>query len=268
MSLNWSQGRVPFVVLLNDGGRPRSFVCRKIPRLLAGRSFSSMNDKYSRTLEFDKILNRLAAHAAFSASEELARALSPRTDAAEISARQGETTEARQLLDQHSEMGVGGARDLRPLTRNARIGAVLTPLDLLEVRQTLTAARALRRSITRLQALYPRLAARAASLEELPAVVDAIARAINDRAEVADSASDELARLRAELNVVRIHEGDPVTITFDAISDLELAGRILRIEAIGENKMGDITYTAIIQPDRYDERLRWNMTASVVIEPK
>jgi DNA mismatch repair protein MutS2 len=162
-----------------------------------------MNDKYFRTLEFDKILNRLAAHTAFSASEELARSLSPSKKAEEITARQGETTEALQLLDQHSEMGIGGARDLRPLTRNARIGAVLTPLDLLEVRQTLTAARALRRSITRLQALYPRLAARAALLEELPAVVDAVARAINDRAEVADTASDELARIRGELNVVR-----------------------------------------------------------------
>jgi HlyD family secretion protein len=69
-----------------------------------------------------------------------------------------------------------------------------------------------------------------------------------------------------ELNVVRVREGDAVAITFDAIPDLELSGRVMRIKAIGENKMGDITYTAIIQPDQYDERLRWNMTASVIIE--
>jgi HlyD family secretion protein len=68
-----------------------------------------------------------------------------------------------------------------------------------------------------------------------------------------------------ELNVVRVHEGDPVTITFDAIPGLELPGTVVRIEAIGENKMGDITYTVIIRPDRTDERLRWNMTASVII---
>ncbi len=162
-----------------------------------------MNDKYLHTLEFDKILNRLAAHAAFSASEELARSLTPSTNAEEIAARHSETTEAGLFLDQHSDMGVGGARDLRPLTRNARIGAVLTPMDLLEVRQTLMAARTLRRSLTRLQALYPRLAARAALLEELPVLVDAIGRAINDRGEVADTASDELARIRGELNVIR-----------------------------------------------------------------
>jgi HlyD family secretion protein len=70
-----------------------------------------------------------------------------------------------------------------------------------------------------------------------------------------------------ELNIVRVGEGDPVLITFDAIADLELPGKVVRIKAIGENKMGDITYTVVIIPDEHDERLRWNMTATVVIIP-
>ena len=41
-----------------------------------------------------------------------------------------------------------------------------------------------------------------------------------------------------------------------------------RIKEIGENKMGDITYTVIVIPDEQDDRLRWNMTATVVIEPQ
>jgi len=69
-----------------------------------------------------------------------------------------------------------------------------------------------------------------------------------------------------ELSVVRVREGDVVTISFDAIPDLELAGKVLRIEEIGETKMGDITYTVVIAPSEHDPRLRWNMTASVVIE--
>jgi len=69
-----------------------------------------------------------------------------------------------------------------------------------------------------------------------------------------------------ELNVVRIQEGDVAAVTFDAIPDLELTGRVVRIEAIGQNKMGDMTYTAVVALDQYDERLRWNMTASVVVE--
>ncbi|MEW5717378.1 MAG: endonuclease MutS2 [Chloroflexota bacterium] len=162
-----------------------------------------MNPKYFRILEFDKILARVAQHTAFSASAERAHALTPATDPDEIARRQGETTEARTLLDQNSEISVGSARDLRPLTKSARIGALLQPVDLLDIRQTLIAARTLRRSLARLGALYPRLAERAAPLPELPAVVDAIARAINDRAQVADTASNELARLRHDLGAQR-----------------------------------------------------------------
>ncbi len=162
-----------------------------------------MNPKYFRTLEFDKILARLAAHCAFAASEHLARALTPSTDAEEITRWQSETSEARALLEQHSEMSIGGARDVRPLTRNARIGAILQPLDLIEVRQTLLAARTLHRALGKMETLYPRLAARATTLAELPGLVDTIARAINDRAEVSDNASPELARIRHELNTVR-----------------------------------------------------------------
>jgi multidrug efflux pump subunit AcrA (membrane-fusion protein) len=71
-----------------------------------------------------------------------------------------------------------------------------------------------------------------------------------------------------ELNIVKVQEDDPVLINFDAIPDLELPGKVVRIEAIGENKMGDITYTVIIAPEEQDERLRWNMTATVIIEPQ
>ncbi len=162
-----------------------------------------MNDRYLRILEFDKILARLAAQATFSASAALAHALTPTTDRDEIARRQGETTEARALLDQHSEIGIGGARDTRPHTKHARVGALLQPPDLLEIQQTLLAARTLRRALARLQPLYPRLAARAEPIAELPAVVDAIGNAINDRALVVDTASPELARIRRDLNTLR-----------------------------------------------------------------
>ncbi len=162
-----------------------------------------MNPKYFRTLEFDKILARLATHAAFAASAELAHALTPSTDAATVARWQSETTEARALIDQNSEISVGGAHDVRPLTKNARIGATLPPLDLIEIRQTVVAARTLRRALVRLAATYPRLAERATTLAELPALVETIGRAINERAEVADNASPELARIRHDLGVQR-----------------------------------------------------------------
>ncbi len=70
-----------------------------------------------------------------------------------------------------------------------------------------------------------------------------------------------------ELSVVRVRGRDKVEITFDAIPDLKLPGQVTRIQTIGEDKHGDMTYTVTVKPDRQDERLRWNMSASVAITP-
>jgi len=68
-----------------------------------------------------------------------------------------------------------------------------------------------------------------------------------------------------ELDIVNVQEGDRVTLTFDAIKDLQLAGTVARIKPLGEEKQGDITYTVIIRLDEQDLRLRWNMTAVATI---
>jgi DNA mismatch repair protein MutS2 len=162
-----------------------------------------MNQEHLRSLELDKVLVRLASHSSFSAAEQLAYGLTPSSDPLEINARQQETTEARTLLELRPGIGVGGARDLRPFTRSARIGAILNPPELLDIRGTLISARTLRRGLGRLAETYPRLALLAGGLDDVPTVGDAIGRALNDRGEVIDAASPDLARIRRELNVLR-----------------------------------------------------------------
>lgn len=71
-----------------------------------------------------------------------------------------------------------------------------------------------------------------------------------------------------EVKVVRVSQGAPVTITLDAIPGLELTGKVLAVKPFGERKQGDMTYTLTVTPDKLDERLRWNMTASVSIQSK
>jgi multidrug resistance efflux pump len=71
-----------------------------------------------------------------------------------------------------------------------------------------------------------------------------------------------------ELNINNIHESDPVKITFDALPGLDLTGKVLRIQSLGTNKQGDITYKVTISLDKQDERLRWNMTALVAFANK
>jgi multidrug resistance efflux pump len=68
-----------------------------------------------------------------------------------------------------------------------------------------------------------------------------------------------------ELDIVGVLEGDGVTVTFDAIEGLELAGTVERIKPIGLEKLGDITYTVVVRLEQQDPRLRWNMTAVVTV---
>jgi HlyD family secretion protein len=68
-----------------------------------------------------------------------------------------------------------------------------------------------------------------------------------------------------ELDIVQVQEGDRVLVTFDAIEGLELAGMVVRIKSIGQEKLGDITYTVVVRLDDQDPRLRWNMTAVVTV---
>jgi HlyD family secretion protein len=70
-----------------------------------------------------------------------------------------------------------------------------------------------------------------------------------------------------ELSVARVQPGDRVALTFDALPGLSLDGSVLRVKGLGENHQGDIVYRVIVVPDKFDTRLRWNMTASAAISP-
>jgi hypothetical protein len=45
-----------------------------------------------------------------------------------------------------------------------------------------------------------------------------------------------------ELSAVCVRAGDKVKLTFDALPDLTLVGKVLRIKGFGENRQGDIVY--------------------------
>ena len=69
-----------------------------------------------------------------------------------------------------------------------------------------------------------------------------------------------------EIDVVKLSEGQPVTVTLDALPDATLDGVI---EAIGESyeeKQGDIVYAVTVGLDDSHPNLRWGMTAVVKFE--
>ena len=160
-------------------------------------------DKAIKTLELDKILERLAGHASFSASATLARQLRPVDELALARQQIAETAEARTLLEINPSASVGGARDVRPVVARAGRGSILLPQELLDVRHTLVAARRLKKAITRGDYEYPLLAEMARGISDRPQLVDAIDGALDDQGQVMDSASARLAKLRREIRVVR-----------------------------------------------------------------
>ena len=161
-----------------------------------------MDAKTLHVLEYPKVLARLVGFCDFSASMELARALTP-TDSIDLAlSRLAETSEARRLFAVQ-DIGVGGAHDIRSAADLAARGGVLDPQVLLDVKSTLISCRELKKSLERKTAECPRLALIAAGLPDPHGIVDSISRVLSERGEVLDSASEKLARLRRETRIAR-----------------------------------------------------------------
>jgi len=161
-----------------------------------------MDDKSLITLEYPKVLERLATYAAFAPSAEKARLLRPTPDLDEAMRRQAETREARAFLAGQRGATIGGARDIRQALDLAKHSGALTPGDLLDVRSTLVAARDLARTFERMALPYPHLAQIAARIPLAPGLIEAIGLAISERGEIVDSASPRLEQIRHDLRVV------------------------------------------------------------------
>ncbi|MBX3001320.1 MAG: endonuclease MutS2 [Caldilineaceae bacterium] len=162
-----------------------------------------MNPHTLRVLEYDKILERVAAHCAFSGGEELTRSLLPSDDLRTVQEWMGQTREAAALLEQKNDIYFGGVTDVRPLTTKAERGSMLLPGELSDIRSTLLRARTLRNTLTRLNRPFPQLADLAGLIEPCEHVIGEISRCINERSEVSDNASSELARIRSQLRIAQ-----------------------------------------------------------------
>jgi DNA mismatch repair protein MutS2 len=160
-----------------------------------------MDEKTLNALEFNKILERLAGYAAFSASAELAQKLRPTSDLEEAIRRQARTREASHLLSIDSDISVGGARDVRMQISVARRQGVLEVEDILLIKQTLIAARTVTRRIEHSENPFPHLLEITSEMIPPPGLVDAISRVISENGEILDNASTKLATIRHDLKI-------------------------------------------------------------------
>ncbi len=160
-----------------------------------------MDDKTLSTLEYPKVLERLAGFCSFSASAEAARALRPSVSLDEVKPRLQRTTEARKLLSLNMDVSVGGTSDIRPLVGLAARSGVLPPADLLAIKTTLEVGRQLARTFEKSHHQFPLLSGIALSFPPPHGLIDAISQCISERGDILDSASPKLASIRREVRV-------------------------------------------------------------------
>lgn len=167
-------------------------------------SYAGRVDQHAiRVLEYQRVLDLIAAETAFSIGTEYVRALEPAASFGEVHRRLAFTAEAM-LLDQ---MGVdipfGGARDIRPAIVAASKEQTLTPAELVETAYCLKTTVRARRTLERINERVPGLFRIAERIAEFHAFLDAVDECIDERGEVADGASEALGRIRRELRVAR-----------------------------------------------------------------
>jgi DNA mismatch repair protein MutS2 len=160
-----------------------------------------MDIKTLHTLEYPKVLERLASFCAFAASTEKAHKLQPTTNIDDARRRLAETSEAVHMLVTRPDLTIGGARDVRQAVDLAGHGGVLSPPDLLDIKSTLIAARTLHRTFEHLGDQFPTLYEIASQIPISLGIVDAITRAISERGEILDSASVALSTIRRDLRI-------------------------------------------------------------------
>ena len=158
-----------------------------------------MDQKTLLTLEYPRILASLADRCHFNPAREAAQELVPSTDLEEVNLLQQETAEALDLITLHPGITIGGARDLRRIVADAQRGMVLDPNRLLQVKDSLVAARNLKRQFHKEDWDYPSLASMVGELPDSLGLVSLITQSISDQEEILDKASDRLAQIRKEL---------------------------------------------------------------------
>ena len=168
-----------------------------------------MNKKALKTLEYDKIIDLLAARATSPLGAELCRSLTPLEDLETIRRRQQETGDALSRLFQKGSISFGSARDLKPSLGRLALGSSLNQSELLAIAGLLENTARVKSYGRRERADAP-----ADSLEELFDLLEPltplsaeIRRCILSEEEISDDASPALRHVRRSirLNGERIH---------------------------------------------------------------
>ena len=159
----------------------------------------SFFEKSLLTLELPAVLNMLAGEAVSEPAKELALALRPSVEEAEVRRRLSETTAAKTMMVVRGSPSFSGVKDVRASLARADLGGALNTRELLDIARVLQCARLVRGYLaddsvgkTPIDYLFSALHANR-FLEEK------ITGSIVGEDEIADAASSDLANIRRQM---------------------------------------------------------------------
>lgn len=162
-----------------------------------------MNEKAFRTLEYEKIREKLAAFAVSPMGKERARELCPSPVMSDIVLWQQETTEATNMVLRKGTPSFGGLREIRPQIKRAGMAGVLSIAELMAVGEFLYVCRKIKNygNHENKAEVYPRMDEYFDLLIPVPSLENEISRCILSETEIADTASSELGKVRREIKI-------------------------------------------------------------------
>ncbi|MBT3941098.1 MAG: hypothetical protein HOF43_00050, partial [Chloroflexi bacterium] len=97
----------------------------------------TLTERSRDLIEWPKLLDLLAGRAQMFRARELALEIEPSKDETEIERLQDETAEARRVLDESGDIGLGGLIDPRPYIERAELGGMLIGEELRRIGQVM-----------------------------------------------------------------------------------------------------------------------------------
>ena len=160
-----------------------------------------MNQKALKTLEFDKIIHILTAHAASEGAKEMCRKLVPYDNINDVERAQRETADALRRVYRKGSVSFGGIRDIRGSLKRLEIGGILGMGELLQIMSLLETAGKIRQYGQREADDTSRdsLDESFEFLDSVPTLASEIRRCILADDEMADDASSALLQIRRSM---------------------------------------------------------------------
>ncbi|MGL4821306.1 MAG: endonuclease MutS2, partial [Bacilli bacterium] len=163
-----------------------------------------MNQRSLRVLEWPRIREQLARYAVSDLALQQIETLEPSFEHNEVKRRVAETDEAYRLYRKVGNVPLEGLSNVVGYTKRARIGSVLSGMEVSVVLRALIVARDMERFITNVEnadANYPQLFALAGRVYVLPQLERQIRTCIDENGEVFDDASPALKNIRHNLRM-------------------------------------------------------------------